>query len=68
MAHLRPERRRHGQRHHHTITGTNSQNSDDALRLELTNTGADPSVTGWHDYYFVTNGKTTAANDTVPNQ
>jgi len=50
------------------VTGVNSQNSDDALRLELTNLGADPSVTNWHDYYFVTNGKTTAANDTVPNQ
>ena len=50
------------------VSGVNSQNSDDALRLELTNLGADPAVTNWHDYYFVTNGKTTAANDTVPNQ
>jgi hypothetical protein len=50
------------------VTGVNSQNSDDALRLELTNLGADPSVTNWHDYYYVTNGKTTPANDTVPNQ
>jgi len=50
------------------VTGVNSQNSDDALRLELTNIGADPSITNWHDYYFVTSGKTTAANDTVPNQ
>ena len=50
------------------VTGVNSQNSDDALRLELTNIGADPSVTNWYDYYFVTNGKTTPANDTIPNQ
>jgi len=50
------------------VTGVNSQNSDDALRLELTNLGADPAVTNWHDYYFVTNGTTTPANDTVPNQ
>ena len=50
------------------VTGVNSQNSDDALRLELTNIGADPSLTNWHDYYYVTNGKTTPASDTVPNQ
>ena len=50
------------------VTGVNSQNSDDALRLELTNLGADPAVTNWHDYYYVTNGKTTPATDTVPNQ
>jgi rhamnogalacturonan endolyase len=50
------------------VSGVNSQNSDDALRLELTNLGADPAVTNWHDYYFVTNGKTTPASDTVPNQ
>jgi rhamnogalacturonan endolyase len=41
--------------------------SDDALRLELTNTSADPAVTGWHDYSFMTNGTTTANNDAVPN-
>jgi hypothetical protein len=50
------------------VSGVNSQNSDDALRLELTNIGADPSITNWHDYYFVTSGKTTPANDAVPNQ
>jgi hypothetical protein len=50
------------------VSGVNSQNSDDALRLELTNLSADPAVTNWHDYYFVTNGKTTPASDTVPNQ
>ena len=40
---------------------------DDALRLELSNTGAAPSVTGWHDYTYVTSGTTTAANDVLPN-
>ena len=51
-----------------TVTGVNSQNADDAIRLELSNSGADPAVTNWHDYYYVTSGKTTASNDTVPNQ
>jgi hypothetical protein len=50
------------------VTGVNSNNSDDAIRLELTNLGADPAVTNWNDYYFVTSGKTTPANDAVPNQ
>lgn len=50
------------------VSGVNAQNSDDALRLELTNLGADPAVTNWHDYYFVSNVKTTPASDTVPNQ
>jgi hypothetical protein len=53
------------------ITGTNSNNSDDAFRLEFSNAGANPSVTGWHDYSFVTKvgsaSSTTAANDAVPN-
>jgi rhamnogalacturonan endolyase len=40
--------------------------SDDALRLELTNTSADPATTGWHDYTFL-NGTTTLNNDAVPN-
>jgi hypothetical protein len=44
-----------------------ANNSDDALRLELSNTGANPTVTGWHDYEFVTSGVDTPANDTVPN-
>lgn len=44
-----------------------ANNSDDALRLELSNTGAQPSVTGWNDYEFVTSGTDTAANDGVPN-
>jgi hypothetical protein len=40
--------------------------SDDALRLELTNTSAAPSTTGWNDYTFL-NGTTTLNNDAVPN-
>jgi hypothetical protein len=43
---------------------------DDALRLELTNTSAAPSVTGWNDYEFVGTSSTSQnipANDTVPN-
>jgi hypothetical protein len=53
------------------ITGTNSNNSDDAFRLELSPNGANPTVTGWHDYSFVTKvgsaSSTTVANDAVPN-
>ena len=26
----------------------------DAMRMEITNTSADPSVTGWYDYAWVT--------------
>ena len=44
---------------------------DDALRLELTNTSAEPSVRGWNDYSFVTAGMsglvTVPPNDAVPN-
>jgi hypothetical protein len=53
------------------ITGTNSENSDDAFRLEFSTAGASPSVTGWNDYSFVTkvgsSSSTTPAVDTVPN-
>ena len=45
-----------------------SCDSDDALRLELSALGANPAVTGWNDYSFVTSGTTVAAKDTVPNQ
>jgi hypothetical protein len=46
----------------------------DALRMEITNTSANPSVTGWHDYSYITtsdqgpNDATalTAQNDFVP--
>lgn len=44
---------------------------DDALRLELTNTSAAPSVTGWNDYEFVGTSSTSQnipANDTIPNR
>jgi rhamnogalacturonan endolyase len=50
-----------------SVSGTNSQDSDDALRLELTNNSANPTLTGWNDYTFVTSGTTTPANDAVPN-
>jgi hypothetical protein len=39
----------------------------DALRMELTNTSADPAVTGWHDYEFLYKTTDTKANDAVPN-
>jgi hypothetical protein len=39
----------------------------DALRLEITNTSADPAITGWNDYEYVSSSKYTAANDAVPN-
>ena len=40
----------------------------DALRLEITSTSANPSVTGWHDYEYInSNGSTNAAdaNDAI---
>jgi hypothetical protein len=38
----------------------------DAMRLEITNQSADPAVTGWHDYAWITGSNTqTAANDAV---
>ena len=40
--------------------------SDDALRLELTNTSAAPATSGWNDYTFL-NGTATLNNDAVPN-
>jgi hypothetical protein len=43
---------------------------DDAFRLELTNTSAAPSVTGWNDYEYVPTSSTSGnihANDTLPN-
>lgn len=41
--------------------------SDDALRMELTNTSADPATRGWNDYEFVYKTTDTPANDAVPN-
>jgi autotransporter-associated beta strand protein len=34
----------------------------DAMRLELSAAGANPSVTGWHDYFYVNSGGNNAAN------
>ena len=39
----------------------------DALRMELTNTSADPAVRGWHDYEYLYNSVDTQANDSLPN-
>jgi hypothetical protein len=39
----------------------------DALRMELTNTSADPAVTGWNDYEFLYKTTDTKANDAVVN-
>ena len=42
--------------------------SDDALRLELTNTSAAPSTTGWNDYTFISPSPAPIVfnNDAVP--
>jgi hypothetical protein len=40
---------------------------DDALRLELTNTSADPAVRGWNDYTYIYGSTTTLNNDALPN-
>ena len=37
----------------------------DALRMEITNTSANPSTTGWHDYEYVNPTTYVAANDSV---
>jgi hypothetical protein len=39
----------------------------DALRMEISSRGANPSTTGWHDYEYVTSGSYIPANDSVPN-
>ena len=39
----------------------------DALRFELTNKSADPAVTGWHDYTYVSGSTYTAADEAVAN-
>ncbi|MGD1030827.1 MAG: polysaccharide lyase family protein, partial [Opitutaceae bacterium] len=39
----------------------------DALRMEITNTPAAPSVRSWYDYEFVTSGTYIPANDAVDN-
>jgi hypothetical protein len=51
-------------------SGTNSVVADDAIRVELSTAGAQPSVTNWHDYAFVAAtgaGTNTGVNDAVPN-
>jgi hypothetical protein len=40
----------------------------DALRMEMTNTSADHTVTGWNDYEFLTTGTYEPANDAIENQ
>jgi autotransporter-associated beta strand protein len=35
----------------------------DALRMEITNTSASPSTTGWDDYTYINGGSSTAPND-----
>jgi len=37
----------------------------DALRMEISKTGANPNTTGWHDYEYVTSGTYIPANDAV---
>ncbi|MGA2886600.1 MAG: polysaccharide lyase family protein [Terracidiphilus sp.] len=40
----------------------------DAMRLEITNTSADHTVTGWNDYEFLYGSTYEAANDAIENQ
>ncbi len=40
---------------------------DDALRLELTNTSADPATRGWSDYTYIFGTTLTLPNDAAPN-
>jgi rhamnogalacturonan endolyase len=49
------------------VSSPGSCNMDDALRFELSANGAQPSVTGWNDYTWVTSSTTIPADDTVPN-
>jgi len=37
----------------------------DALRMEITNTSANPTVTGWDDYNYITTTGTTLQNDSI---
>ena len=51
-----------------TISVNSTQgDQDDALRLELTNTSADPSVRGWNDYEYIYKATDTKANDSRSN-
>lgn len=61
---LNPE----GQDNTLTITVNSTQgDQDDALRLELTNTSADPAVREWHDYEFLYKTTDTKAADGMSN-
>jgi hypothetical protein len=48
-----------------TLTVSGSGLQYDALRLEISGNGANPSTTGWHDYEYITSGTDTAADDAV---
>ena len=37
----------------------------DALRMEITNTSASPTVTGWHDYTYISGSTQVAPNDAL---
>ena len=39
----------------------------DALRMEISPRGANPTTTGWHDYEYVTSGTYVPANDAMAN-
>lgn len=42
--------------------------SYDALRMEISNTSANPSVTGWNDYDYIDSTGYSFANDAIDNQ
>jgi rhamnogalacturonan endolyase len=48
-----------------TVSGNVQGVEYDALRMEISSTGANPSTTEWHDYAFVTSGTSVAADDAV---
>jgi hypothetical protein len=50
-----------------TVSGNGQGVQYDALRMEVSSKGANPSNTGWHDYEYVTSGTYTAADDGVAN-
>ena len=50
-----------------TVAGNVQGVEYDALRMEISSKGANPSNTGWHDYEYVTSGTYTAANDADAN-
>jgi hypothetical protein len=39
----------------------------DALRMEITDTSADPAARGWNDYEYLFGSAFTPADDAVPN-